>query len=107
MKSLTKNTLAMAMTLWTTAAMAGEKSNPPMSLSEKDISATVAASPTPLHALSRLDAQSVAEQEMTDQELKAVEGGDYIETFRRYNIDLSFLGTVELQVYVETRLYLR
>jgi len=36
---------------------------------------TAATSPVPLHALSRLDTQSLAAQEMSEQELKAVEGG--------------------------------
>ena len=78
MKSLTNNTLAMAvaMTLWATAAMAGEMSNLPVNLSEKNTtSATAANSPVLLHALSRLDAKSLAAQAMTDQELKVVEGG--------------------------------
>jgi bacteriocin-like protein len=38
-------------------------------------SATSATAPVPLYALSRLEAETLAEQEMTDQELKAVEGG--------------------------------
>ena len=38
-------------------------------------SATVATASAPLYTLSRLDAQTLADQEMTDQELKAVEGG--------------------------------
>ena len=78
MKSLRNNTLVMAvaMTLWASASMAGELSNLPVSSSEKDqISATSAASSPLLHALNRLDARSLAEQEMTDEELKAVEGG--------------------------------
>jgi bacteriocin-like protein len=78
MKSLTIHTLvvAVAMTLWATTSMAGEVSNLSMGSSEEDtISAVVATSPAPLHALSRLDTQSLAEQEMSDQELKAIEGG--------------------------------
>jgi bacteriocin-like protein len=76
MKSLTNNTLALAvaMTLWATVSMAGEVSTLPMGTSEKD----AAASPAPFHALSRLDAQSLAAQEMTEQELKAVEGGYFV-----------------------------
>jgi hypothetical protein len=81
MKSLRNNTLVMAvaMTLWATTSMAGESSNLPVGSSEKDITAT-AASSAPLHALSRLEDQTLADQEMTDQELKAVEGGTIYQT---------------------------
>ena len=78
MKSLTNKTLAMAvaMTLWATSSMAGEMSALPMSSSEKGtISATA-----PFHALSGLDAQTLSEQAMTDQELQAVEGGTILQT---------------------------
>lgn len=40
-------------------------------------SVPAATSAAPLYALTHLDAQSLATQEMTDQELKAVEGGRY------------------------------
>jgi hypothetical protein len=75
MKSLTINTLvvAVALTLWGTASLAASELS---GQSEKDTpSATVATSIVPLHALSRLDASTLADQEMTDQELKTVEGG--------------------------------
>ena len=78
MKSLTNNTLmmAMAMTLWATASMADEVSNLPMNSLEKDtVSASAAAYPAPLHALSHLDAQILGDQVQTEQELKAVGGG--------------------------------
>ena len=55
---------------------ATEFSGQPLSQSENDThSATAATSPAPFYALNRLDAQTLAEQEMTDQELKATEGG--------------------------------
>jgi hypothetical protein len=82
MKSLKNNNtlvMAVAMILWATASMAGEVSNLPIGSSEKDtINASAAASPAPLFALSGLDAETLAEQEMTDQELKAVEGGFFM-----------------------------
>jgi len=62
--------------LGTPSLGAAEFSGQPLSESEKlTTSATPATSPAPLYALHRLDAQSLAAQEMTDQELKAVEGG--------------------------------
>ena len=79
MKSLMNNTLAVAvaMTLWATAAMAGEVPNVPVDTAKQtDISSiTGGTSTAPFHALSSLDTQSLATQELTDQELKAVEGG--------------------------------
>jgi hypothetical protein len=77
MKSLAIHTLAMAVTitLWATTSMAGEVSNLPTRSSEKHSTSATAPSPAPLFALSGLDAQTLADQRMTDQELKAVEGG--------------------------------
>jgi hypothetical protein len=78
MKSLRNNTLVMAvaMTLWATTSMAGEVLKLSVGSSEIDTHrAAVASSTTSFHALSRVDAQTLAEQEMTDQELRSVEGG--------------------------------
>jgi len=80
MKTLTINTLvALSMALLMTPSMAatGELSPLPVSSAEQRDrhSVTAATAPVPLYALTRLDAQSLAAQAMTDQELKAVEGG--------------------------------
>ena len=79
MKSLTIHTLVVALSLslcWTPSMAAAEFSGQPLSEPEKQtISANPAISGAPLYALHRLDAQSLAAQEMTDQELKATEGG--------------------------------
>ena len=79
MKSLTIHTLvvAVALTLWGTPSMAasGEVSSLPVSPAEKDTTSATATSAAPLYALSGLDAQTLAAQAMTDQELKAVEAG--------------------------------
>ena len=80
MKTLTINTLvALSMALLMTPSMAatGELSPLPVSPAEQSDrhSVTAATAPVPLFALTRLDAQSLAAQAMTDQELKAVEGG--------------------------------
>jgi hypothetical protein len=98
MKPLMNNTLAMAVaiTLWATASMAGEVS---ISSSEKDpISATAAA---PYFALTHLDAKTLAEQQMTDQELKAVEGGTIYQTLLAAKTSFSGLtlemGTLTLE----------
>jgi hypothetical protein len=80
MESLMSKTLvaAFAMALWATSSIAatGEMSGVPVSPAEPDTQhAAVVTVPAPLHALNRLDTQSLAAQAMTDQELKAVEGG--------------------------------
>jgi hypothetical protein len=81
MNSLANKTVlvALALTLWGTSSMAatGEGSLVPVSPAEQrdQHSVTAATAPVPLFALTRLDAQSLAAQAMTDQELKAVEGG--------------------------------
>ena len=81
MNSMANKTVlvALALTLWGTSSMAaaGEVSPVPVSSAEqRDRPSVTAATPTvPLFALTRLDAQSLAAQAMTDQELKAVEGG--------------------------------
>jgi bacteriocin-like protein len=81
MKSLTINTLAvaLAMALWGTPAMATSREMPSLPVSPAEQTDThsvaTATSSVPLHALNRFDAQTLAAQEMTDQELKAVEGG--------------------------------
>jgi hypothetical protein len=80
MNSLANKTVlvALALTLWGTSSMAatGEGSLVPVSPAEQrdQHSVTAATAPVPLFALTRLDAQSLAAQAMTDQELKAVEG---------------------------------
>jgi hypothetical protein len=62
-----------------TPSMAMDVSSLPMTQSEKDRQgASTATSSVPLYALSRLDARTLAEKEMMDQELKAVEGGYYM-----------------------------
>jgi len=92
MKTLTINTLgvALALTLWGTSSMAAamELSGQPVSPAEqRDRPSATAATPTvPLYALTRLDAQSLAAQAMTDQELKAVEGG-VVQGFPRLHYD--------------------
>jgi hypothetical protein len=100
MKSLTIHTLvvAMALALCGTPSMAAtELSGQPLSQSEKHAtSATAATYSAPLYAVSRLEAQTFADQEMTDQELKAVEGGYAANV---YIIDMSFLGTYEIVIY--------
>jgi hypothetical protein len=79
MKSLTIYTLvvAAALALWGTPSMAtsGELASVSVSPAEQSDKQRAATSAVPLHALSRLDAQTLAEHEMTDQELKLVEGG--------------------------------
>jgi hypothetical protein len=80
MKSLKTHTLvvAVALALWGTPALAVmELSDQPVSsIEDRDThSPTSATSTIPLYALSRLDAQTLAAQEMTDQDLKEVEGG--------------------------------
>jgi hypothetical protein len=58
------------------ATASSQAANLPMTSSEKDsISASATASSPPIHALNRLDAQTLEEQEMTDQELKTIGGG--------------------------------
>jgi hypothetical protein len=86
MKALTTHTIvvALALALCGTPSMAGEVSNLPVSSSDKDITAA-AASPSPLYALNRLDTQSLAAQAMTDQELKAVEGGGCVDFTPTYS----------------------
>jgi hypothetical protein len=80
MKSLTIHTLVVAVAL----ALSGTPSMAAMEFSDQPVSsaadgdtysATPATSTVPLYALSRLDAQTLAKQEMTEQDLKAVEGG--------------------------------
>ncbi|MCM3902346.1 MAG: hypothetical protein ND866_11620 [Pyrinomonadaceae bacterium] len=81
MNSMANKTVlvALALTLWGTSSMAatGELSPLPVSPAEQSDrhSVTAATAPVPLFALTRLDTQSLAAQAMTDQELKAVEGG--------------------------------
>ena len=105
MKSLTIKTLAVALTLalliTPSLAVSGELSNLPVSLSEKNThEATAATSSTALFALNRLDAQTLAEQEMTDQELKAVEGGmvTAVRPTTTYTLDLG-LGVMQISVF--------
>jgi hypothetical protein len=84
MNSMANKTVlvALALTLWGTSSMAaaGELAPLPVSPAEQRDrhSVTAATAPVPLFALTRLDAQSLAAQAMTDQELKAVEGGDIV-----------------------------
>ena len=84
MNSMANKTVlvALALTLWGTSSMAtaGELAPLPVSPAEqRDRPSVTAATPTvPLFALTRLDAQSLTAQAMTDQELKAVEGGQKI-----------------------------
>lgn len=93
MKSLTIHTLvvAVALTLWGTPSIAANSEMASLQVNSAEQSdrhsAPTATSPAPLYALSRLDAQSLAEQEMTERELRAVEGGSL------YFIDLGFMGT--------------
>jgi hypothetical protein len=81
MNSMANKTVlvALALTLCGTSSMAatGELSPLPVSPAEQSDRhrVTAATAPVPLFALTRLDAQSLAAQAMTDQELKAVEGG--------------------------------
>ena len=79
MKSLTFHTLVMALALALsgTTSKATDLSNLPENPTEQrdTLSANTGTLPTSLHALRNLDAQSLAAQVMTDQELKAVEGG--------------------------------
>jgi hypothetical protein len=99
MKSLTKLTLVItvAVTLWSTAAMAGEVSNLPVSSAAQSDrpSATTATSSVPLYAVSRLEAQTLADQAMTDQELKAVEGAA---SFQVFLFDVGW-GTLVMEVH--------
>jgi len=99
MKSLTIHTLIVAVALLGTSSMAaaGELSTLTTNPTEQrdTHSANAATSAAPLFALSGLDAQSLADQEMTDQELKAVEGGQTVV----YHIDLGFMGQVRLYVW--------
>ena len=79
MKTLANKTVlvALAMAVWGTPALAAtvELASLSVSASEKDTHrATAATAPTPLYALSRLDAETLAGQQMADQELKAIEG---------------------------------
>jgi hypothetical protein len=76
MKSLTIYTLIVAVALGTASmAASAELSSVPLSQLQKDtVSATATISTAPLYAPNRLDAQVLAEQVMTDQELNAVEG---------------------------------
>jgi bacteriocin-like protein len=79
MKSLTINSIVLAVALWTTPSVAGTVE--PVSQSDNPMtSATVTTSPASFHALSGLDAETLAAQEMTDQELKTVEGGTIYQT---------------------------
>jgi bacteriocin-like protein len=82
MKSLANKTIlvALAMALWGTSssmAAGGVMSTVPVRQAEdKEMkSTTTATSILPLYALTALDEEILAAQEMTDQELKAVEGG--------------------------------
>src|SRR5262245_11218265 len=111
MKTLTIHTLvvAVAVALSGSPSMAAmEMSSLPVNQSETDTHrATTTTSSVPLYALNRLDAETLAVQAMTDQELKAVEGGtlNYAYDFgsgAEYRIDLSFLGTVTIRVGMPT-----
>ena len=90
MNSLANKTVlvALALTLCGTSSMAatGELSPLPVSPAEqRDRHSVTAATPTvPLFALTRLNAQSLAAQAMTDQELKAVEGGGVVHSPRGF-----------------------
>jgi lactobin A/cerein 7B family class IIb bacteriocin len=80
MKPLTIHTLvvAVALALWATPALAVmELSDQPVSsIEDRDTHSAVSPTSTiPLYALSRLDAQTLAAQEMTEQDLMEVEGG--------------------------------
>lgn len=78
MNSLANKTVlvALALTLWGTSSMAAAVELSTANPAEQDtLRGTVATAPAPLYALTRLNAQSLAAQAMTDQELKAVEGG--------------------------------
>ena len=89
MKSLTIHIVAVALALamgTPSLAATGELSSQPVSQSEQDtLGRTAETATAPLYALSRLEAHTLAAQEMTDQELKAVEGGFY------YVIDLGWM----------------
>jgi hypothetical protein len=88
MKSLTINTLlvAVALAVSVTPSLAMDVSSMPVSLVDKEMqNARATTSVAPLHALSRLDGESLAGQEMTDQELKAIEGG----TWTRYTFGIA------------------
>jgi hypothetical protein len=76
MKPVTIHTLVVAVTLALsgTTSMAAQLAGQPLSQSEKQTTSATETSPAPLFALSGLDAQTLAEQAMTDHELKAVEG---------------------------------
>jgi hypothetical protein len=112
MKSLTIHTLvvaaALALSGTPSLAAAGEFSTSPVSQVEKDMhNVTAATSADPFHALSGLDARSLEEQEMTDQELDAVDGGMFADNPLApprtwYMIDLGFY---EIAVNVETGFY--
>jgi hypothetical protein len=88
MKSLTINTLlvAAALALSVTPSMAAsvETANPGEESDRHRV--TGAASSAPFHALSRLDAQSLEEQKMTNEELQAIEGSEMF----IYRIDLGW-----------------
>ena len=80
MKLLTIRTLAIVIVLALSVnpSVAGTDlyGQPVSSAVDRDTdSVTPEASMPPLYALSRLEAQNLAEQELTDQELKEVEGG--------------------------------
>jgi hypothetical protein len=102
MKSLTIHTLVMAVSfaLCGTPSMAAtELSGQPMNQLQNDTHSVMAPTPSAaLYALNGLDAHTLAEQAMTDQELKAVEGGAI---FQVYSIGVGW-GTVVLEVYQDS-----
>jgi hypothetical protein len=77
MKTLTIHIFvaAVALGLSATTSMAATEMSSLNQIDKGTATATAAISPAPFHALSGLDEQALANQEMTDQELKAVEGG--------------------------------
>jgi hypothetical protein len=78
MKSLTVKRLivVVAMVLWVTPSLAMDVSNVPVGTPEQTDKSRTMVSPSAalLYALSGLDTESLAEQEMTDQELRGIVG---------------------------------
>jgi bacteriocin-like protein len=88
MKTLTINKLAVAMAiaLWETSSLAATgKSSMANSAGQTEIQPIVATSVVPLYALSHLEAQTLAAQEMTEHELNAIEGGTYLAQGEHFN----------------------
>jgi hypothetical protein len=100
MKSTIK-TLVVTMVLGTASVAAGaELTSMPVSPAEQSDAhhATAATAVGSLYALNPLNAETLAAQEMTDQELKAVEGRAI---FQVYSIGVGW-GTVVLEVYQDS-----